>query len=55
MILLFLSPVLALGLDTVLALARSGRLTPTGDVAAVNKVNDANVVVTVGKNSRRKQ
>lgn len=53
MILLFLSPVLALGLDTVLA--REGRLTPTGAVDAVNKVNVANVVVTVGENSRRKQ
>lgn len=37
MILLFLSPVLALGLDMVLA--RSGRLTPTGAVDAVNKVS----------------
>lgn len=48
MILLFLSPVLALGLDTVLAdLARRRRAAPTGAVAAVNKVNVANVVDTV--------
>lgn len=49
MILLFLSPVLALGLDTDLAaLSRRRRSAPTGAVAAVNKVNVANVVVNVG-------